>query len=344
MGQALSSTANKIGVAVVGLGVGEQHAHAYAANPHCDLRWLYDLSPEQSAEVRARVGAGQVAASFDAILNDPDTALISLATYDDLHYAEVLQAFAAGKHVFVEKPLCRTVHELRDVAQAWRAGGRLHVASNLVLRAAPLYGWVLDQVNSGAWGDIYAIDAEYFYGRLPKITEGWRKDVKNYSVMEGGGIHMIDLMMAIANARPSSVNTVGNRIATEGSAFCYDDFQAATFKFPSGLIGRAAANFGCVHRHHHILRVFGTKATFIYDDAGARLHTTRDEDVRPQLIDVDPLPPGKGALINGFIDGIISDLDPTAQAQREFDLVSVCAHSDLSHAQGQDINIEYVEA
>lgn len=333
-----------LGVAIIGLGVGEQHAHAYVRDSRCDVRWLYDLSPDKGAQVRERVGAGMLAESYDAILADRQTPLVSIATYDDLHYAEVVKAFGAGKHVFVEKPLCRTFDELQHVAQAWRDGGRPHLASNLVLRAAPLYGWLKRQIDDGALGEIYAIDAEYFYGRLPKITEGWRKDVESYSVMEGGGIHMIDLMMWLSSEKPVTVNTVGNRVATKDTDFAYDDFQAATFKFPSGLIGRAAANFACVHRHHHVLRVFGTKATFIYDDAGARLHTTRDENVRATPIDEAPLPSGKGVLIPAFVDAISDGTDPTVQAQREFDLVSVCAHSDLSHAQGGDVDIKYVEA
>lgn len=338
---------SSIGVAVVGLGVGEQHALAYARDERCVLRWLYDLSPDKAKEVYARVAeigaVGQIATSFDAILSDPDTSLVSLATYDDQHCDEVLKAFAANKHVFVEKPLCRTMDELHHVVQAWRDGGRPHLASNLVLRVAPLYVWLSEQVRSGALGEIYAIDAEYFYGRLPKITEGWRKDVKDYSVMEGGGIHMIDVMMSLAGQRPASVWTAGNNVATQGTDFGYDDFQVATFKFPSGLIGRVAANFACVHRHHHIVRVFGTKATFIYDDMGPRLHSTRDEDAQAQPIDLSPLPSGKGVLIPGFIDAIARSADPTAQAQREFDLVSVCAHSDLSHANGREIEIRYLE-
>ena len=32
----------KIGVAVIGLGVGEQHARGFLGNDHCELRWLYD--------------------------------------------------------------------------------------------------------------------------------------------------------------------------------------------------------------------------------------------------------------------------------------------------------------
>lgn len=337
-------TREEICVGVIGLGVGEQHAHAFAADSRTCVRWLYDVSPKQAQEVRVRVGQGENAPTYDAILADPDVSVVSLATYDDMHYGEVVKAFAAGKHVFVEKPLCRTMDELDHVVQAWREGGRSHLMSNLVLRVAPLYQWLKAEVENGAFGDIYAVDAEYFYGRLPKITEGWRKDVADYSVMEGGGIHMIDLMMWITGEKPVSVNTVGNNIATRSTAFGYDDFQAATFKFPSGLIGRAAANFACVHRHHHVFRLFGTKATFIYDDAGARLHTTRDEDARAQPITHAPLPSGKGALIAGFIDAVTSGEDATKSAQREFDLVAVCAHSDLSHAQGKDINIRYVEA
>lgn len=342
----VSQNAN-IGVAVVGLGVGEQHALAYARDARCALRWLCDLSPEKATEVYARVAkigeVGQVATSFDVILSDAETSLVSLATYDDQHYDEVLRAFAAGKHVFVEKPLCRTWDELQGIVQAWKDGGKPHLASNLVLRAAPLYMWLSEQVRSGAFGEIYAIDAEYFYGRLPKITEGWRKDVKDYSVMEGGGIHMIDVMMTLAGQRPTSVWTAGNRVATQGTGFGYDDFQAATFKFPSGLIGRVAANFACVHRHHHIVRIFGTKATFIYDDMGPRLHSTRDESAQAAPVDLSPLPSGKGALIPEFIDAIVCGADPTDQAQREFDLVSVCAHSDLSHASGREIEIRYLE-
>jgi len=333
----------KLGVAVVGLGVGEQHALAYAAHSGCDLRWLFDASVDTAEAVRARVGTGAIASSFDTLCADPDVSIISIASYDDDHFDQVVKALHAGKHVFVEKPLCRTGAELEAVRQAWHAGGKPHLASNLVLRAAPLYLWLKAQVESGAFGDIYAIDGDYLYGRLTKITEGWRKDVDDYSVMEGGGIHLIDLMMLVAGERPNRVHTVGNRIATAGSDFQYDDFQAATFTFPSGLVGRISANFSCVHRHHHVLRVFGTKASFIYDDAGARLHTTRDEGTRAVAISEPPLPRGKGVLIPAFVEAIQCGADSTFGARREFDLVSVCAQSDQSHAERCELEIRTLE-
>ncbi len=345
--QPSASKRRALGVAVIGLGVGEQHAHAYARHPQCELKWLFDRSVTKAEEVLARVRAsgpaGKIAPSFEAILADPAVDVVSIATYDDLHCEEVIQAFNAGKHVFVEKPLCRTNDELQRLVQAWRRGGCKHLASNLVLREAALYKWLKAQVNAGALGDIYAIDAEYLYGRLPKITEGWRKDVEDYSVMEGGGIHMIDLMAWLVGERPRRVRAMGNRIATKDTSFRYDDYQCATFTFPSGLIGRISANFACVHPHHHVLRVYGTKATFIYDDAGARLHTLRDEAAGATFRHEAPLPVGKGVLIPDFIKAIDNGTDPGPQAKREFDLVSMCAHSDRSHARGCDVEIEYTE-
>ena len=42
-GMSMSFEQHRLGVAVVGLGIGEQHARAYQALRHCQLRWLYDV-------------------------------------------------------------------------------------------------------------------------------------------------------------------------------------------------------------------------------------------------------------------------------------------------------------
>ena len=347
MTSSLSSTprheAEKIlGVGVVGLGVGEQHAHAFKARPDCRVLWLCDHSEQQARVVRDRVGAGALAADLAAPLADPAVDIVSIASYDDMHYAEVKACFGAGKHVFVEKPLCRTLAEARDLKQAWLAAGRPHLRSNLVLREAPVYVWLKRLIDDGVLGRIYAFDGDYLYGRLHKITEGWRQDIENYSVMEGGGVHIIDLMLWLLGEQPTEVTTVGNRLCTEGTAFRYDDFQAATFAFPSGAIGRITANFGCVHRHHHVMRVFGTRGTFVLDDCGPRLHLAREDKLRAAPVDLPHLPASKGVLIPAFVDAIMAGADAAPAAQREFDLISVCAASALSHQTRRPATIEYV--
>ena len=158
-----------LGVAVAGLGVGEQHARAYAASPRCSLRWLYDLDRARAEQLGDELGV-EVAGSFEELLEDPSVDLISIASYDDAHAGQVMAALSADKHVFVEKPLCRSVAELRAVRSAWTHTQNCHLRSNFVLRAAPLYTWLRSFIAERRLGVIYAFDGDYLYGRLRKIT------------------------------------------------------------------------------------------------------------------------------------------------------------------------------
>lgn len=332
---------HNLGVAIVGLGVGEQHALAFANDPRCTVRWLIDQDENKAIDVRSRVGVGEIATSLDAALEDPNVHIISIASFDHMHADQVLACFNSNRHVFVEKPLCRTDSELSDIMATWDEADRPHLASNLILRDADLYQWLGDEIVSGRMGKIYAIDGDYLYGRIHKITEGWRKDVPDYSVIEGGGIHLLDLMLSLTGEKPDTVACHGNNIASKNTDFNYDDFMAATYTFPSGIIGRLTANFACVHRHHHVLRVFGTEATFIYDDAGPRIHRTRDEDGVTESLAHNPLAASKGALIPAFIDAIVTNSDPAPAAKREFDLIRAIIATDKSHASKSTEEIEY---
>jgi predicted dehydrogenase len=331
--------------AVVGLGVGEQHARAFVSHPQTRLRWVYDLDGERMNRAVAALGAGRPASGFSALLDDRDLDVLALATYDQQHGAQVVAALDAGKHVFCEKPLCGTVAELRAIRQALARRPDRQLACNLVLRAAPLYGWLREIVQSGELGEIYAIDGEYLYGRIQKITDGWRGDDSRYSVFRGGGVHMMDLCMWITGQRPTTVTAVGNRIATRGTRFEHSDFVAATFGFESGMVGRVTANFGCVHRHQHVLRVYGTKGTFLYDDAGPRLHRSRDPEQRAEPLPLAALPASKGDLIPGFVSRILraeqtQALDP--ETDHELAVMSACLGADLALNHDQPQTIEYL--
>lgn len=332
-----------IGVAIVGLGVGEQHALAYMDDPRCRLISVFDIDRKKADEVAKKLGVNSVANVFNEILNDQDIELVSIASYDDAHYEQVMAVLKAGKHVFVEKPLCRTVTELSAIKNAWyKHRGQIKLSSNLILRAVPVYKWLKEKIENGELGEIYAFDGDYLYGRLQKITEGWRKNVENYSVMEGGGIHLIDLMIWLTGQKPSTVLSVGNKICIKDGSFRYNDFVASTFKFSEGMVGRISANFGCVHRHQHVMRVFGTKATFIYDDVGARIHYSRDPNIPATLIELPTLPRNKGDLIPSFVSAILENKDISAHTQEMFDVVSICSAADDALLFGREIEVKYI--
>jgi predicted dehydrogenase len=327
-----------IGAAVVGLGVGEAHARAYAADPRAELRSVYDLDVERARRLAAELGVRAVG-SLEEILADDGVDAVSIASFDDAHFGQALAALDAGKHVFVEKPLCRSVHEARSLARAWEDAGQPALMSNLVLRAAPLYRDLRAQLAAGELGVPYAFDGDYLYGRLHKITEEWRSRVDDYSVMLGGGVHLVDLMLWLTGERPVRVTAVGNRISTEGTAFRYRDFVAATFEFESGLVGRITANFGSVHPHQHVVRIFGTAAAFLHDDAGARMYESRDPAVPARQLDAASLAATKGDLVPAFLRAI--EMPDPAAVHHELDVICVAAAADRALAEGRNVDVEY---
>jgi predicted dehydrogenase len=286
----------------------------------------------------------KAAESFNTILADDRVDVVSIASYDDAHFWHVREAITAGKHVFVEKPLCRSIEELLVIERAWRESGKRHIASNLILRTAPAYQWLKRMIEGGELGEIYAVDGDYLYGRIDKITEGWRNNVRDYSVMQGGGIHLVDLMLWITGSKPISVSCFGNQICTKGTSFRYSDYMAATFQFPTSIVGRITANFGCMHRHQHVMRVFGTRGTFICDDLGARFHTSRDASVSPKTLSLSAAPASKRELIPTFIEAVLKGEDSSTQAQHEFDVISVCVAADHAMLTKTVAKVRYMQS
>lgn len=331
----------RLRVGIIGLGVGEQHISGYLKTGECEVI-LCDLSAEKLSRARRKYPGVHVSRDANELLADQDVDVVSIASYDDAHADQVVRALNAGKHVFVEKPLCQSREQLRAIKQAWlRHGGKVKLDCNLVLRAAPVYVWLKEKLAEGFFGEPFAFDGDYLYGRLHKITEGWRKDVENYSVMAGGGVHMLDLLLWVIGQRPASVTAVGNRICSRETAFRYHDYVAATLECSSGLVARITANFGCVHRHQHAVRLFGTEASFVLDDAGARCYRQRDPSAA-MPVPLPSLPASKGDLVGPFVEAIRQDRDWSAQTLSHFDVLSTCLACDLSLKTGSPQEVCFI--
>jgi predicted dehydrogenase len=330
-------------VGVIGLGVGEQHVLAYSEHPDCEVTAICDLDPQKLERAAEENQGLRTTTDAAELIGDPDLDVISIASYDDAHFEQVRAALQAGKHVFAEKPLCTSVDQLRELRAALDESPSAHLASNLVLRSAPLYRWMREARQGGELGRVYAFDGDYLYGRLHKITDGWRSGVDDYSVMLGGGVHLVDLMLWICGERPVAVTAQGNRISTEDTEFRYLDFVAATFEFESGLVGRITANFGSVLPHQHVVRLFGTDACVLYDDRGPRISRSREAGYEAEAIELDPLPSAKGALIPDFVGSIQRGRqDGRDHSAHEFDVISVCVAADRAVTTEERFEIEYV--
>ena len=215
------------------------------------------------------------------------------------------------------------------------------IYSNLVLRSSKIFNDVIKQIKSGKFGKIYYFEGDYLYGRLNKILKGWRGRDQNYSVLLGGGIHMIDLMIRFLNDLPISVKSDSNKIVTKKNKFKFNDFTQSTFFFKNGALGKITANFGCVHKHQHVLKVYGTKKTFIYDDMGARISIKRDPFKSNKIITKKKLYNGKASLLPEVFTKLRKQKIFKKEIYNELNLVSASIYADISSKKKKKIKIRY---
>lgn len=113
---AIGSHQGKVRVGVIGAGVfGGYHAQKFAASEYAEFVGMFDLNLEAAGKQIAKIGKGEVFASFEALADACDALVI--ATPASSHATLTRKALEAGKHALVEKPLALTGVEARALAK-----------------------------------------------------------------------------------------------------------------------------------------------------------------------------------------------------------------------------------
>ena len=320
----------KLRVGIIGLGVGEKHIHSYGQHAGCEVVAMCDFSDERLAEMSSRYP--DIIATKDAaeIIEDRSINVVSIASYDNYHYEQVTAALEAGKHVMVEKPLCLDLGQAERIRAVLRRKSELKLSSNLVLRTCPRFIRIREAIHAGEMGHIFYLEADYLWGRVNKLTSGWRADMDFYSIVHGAAIHMIDLVLWLMGEKPLEVKAYGNKIATADSRLKYNSFAAILMKFRDGCIAKVTANGGGIHPHFHRLEVFGTEKTAIHNVNSAQwIGLTQIPVSRHETRNIEEAYPGKqerARVITSFIDSILSEKAvPVVSADDVFNAMSVCA-------------------
>ena len=328
---------------VIGLGIGEKHAFAYQRHSGSRLKSLCDFDRKKIKEMKTKFPETNIFHNNQSILKDDEIDIVSIASYDNYHSAQILQAFESGKHVMAEKPLCLNQDEMLQIYQTQKQNPDVKLSSNLVLRTNSRFGKFRKDNSEGRFGEVYYLEADYYWGRKNKLY-GWRAEMDYYSIIYGAAIHMIDLVMWVMDAKPISVQATGNNIITKNSPLKYNSFAVLLLRFDNDAIAKLTGNGGCVHPHFHGLKIFGSERTAIHNfvDTYYLDSSEPDSDIIP-ILEPYPEKESRGKVIHSFVDSILDDsLKPLVPQQDVYDVMSVCFAAEEAMKTGETINIEYL--
>jgi len=222
---------------VIGLGqMGLSHALAYHDNPGFEIVGLANRSP---IKLPAALAGYPMLPDLEAGLAEkPD--LVSINTYTDTHADLAVRAMEAGAHVFVEKPLAANAAEARRVIDAAKATGRKLVIG-YILRHHP--SWMEFIARARAFGPPYVMRMNLNQQSSGGAWAIHKRLMEATSPVIDCGVHYLDVMLQITDARPVQVRGMGIRLSDEIAADQVN-FGHLQVLFEDGSIGWYEAGWG----------------------------------------------------------------------------------------------------
>jgi predicted dehydrogenase len=339
-----------IRVLVAGLGnMGRSHALAYHNSPDFQIVGLMNRSaPNLPDEL---IGYPIFNDYYDALeATKPD--LVAVSTYTDSHAEYSIAAMDAGAHVFVEKPLAaNAIDAQRVVNKAVETGRKLVIG--YILRQHP--SWQRLIAEARALGGPYVFRMNLNQQSHGSEWETHKNLLKSTSPIVDCGVHYVDVMCQITDAKPVQVRGMGVKLTNEiaSDMYNYGQFQVL---FDDKSVGWYEAAWGPMisETAHFVKDVMSPNGavSIVAADTGdsadidshtkvgsLRVHQSNGED---RLIDL-PDEPDHQALCDSeaayMAKAINEDLDLTRHMSDAVQSLAICLAADESVRSGEPVNL-----
>jgi predicted dehydrogenase len=189
---------------VVGTGfIGAVHVDALR-RLGVDVAGVVGSTPERA---RAATTA-PVIESYEALLADDRIDVVHLTTPNHLHYPQVKQALAAGKHVVCEKPLAMTSAESEELVALAERSALVH-CTNFNIRFYPMVQEARERVSAGEVGAVWNVHGGYLQDWLATPEDwNWRLEGDKGGAMRAVGdigSHWLDLTQFVTGQKVTEI-------------------------------------------------------------------------------------------------------------------------------------------
>jgi UDP-2-acetamido-3-amino-2,3-dideoxy-glucuronate N-acetyltransferase len=185
------------------------------------LARICEADPDRRMDLARRYASADLTGSLDAVLDDPGIAAVAIATPAPTHGELVRQCLLAGKDVFVEKPLCLSVTEGRELVDLARRQGRVLMVGHL-LQYHPAVMKLKELAAAGELGRLqYIASHRLNLGRIRREE----------NVLWSFAPHDISVILGLTGEMPASVSAHGGSYVSGQVT----DVAVSTLAFPGGV-------------------------------------------------------------------------------------------------------------
>lgn len=230
-------------VGLVGTGsISRYHLPAFKQYPETfELTAVCDIRPEAMEKFAKEAGVTDCYSDYSEMLQKADIDAVDICTIHDQHEPQVLAAAAAGKQVFLEKPMAVTLQQCKNMVDATNKAGVTFMVGH-DLRYMPNTLAIKKSIEAGELGKI-RVTRCVLVSNMASATSGgyqlgsWLNDPKRAGggLMISGMIHQIDLLRYYVGD-VKAVNAISRSVHNTNGA---EEYACATLEFENGAIGDA---------------------------------------------------------------------------------------------------------
>ena len=221
--------------------MGRSHALAYQQIPGFEICGIVTRSPESRAALNSELGGNYPEFSdFHEALRVTKPDAVSISTYPDTHAEYAEAALDAGCHVFIEKPLAESVEAAERIVAKARATGRKLVIG-YILRHHP--SWIRFIEVARTLGKPLVMRMNLNQQSFGSNWETHKNLMSSISPIVDCGVHYVDVMCQMTQAKPVRVSGIGARLSSElpEGKINYGQLQVT---FDDGSVGWYEAGWG----------------------------------------------------------------------------------------------------
>ena len=215
------------------------------------LSWVCEVDAERRAELRATYPSTEFTDSTNRVFGDPNTAGVVIATPAASHGELVRQALLADKDVFVEKPLCLSVEEGKQLVALASERRRVLMVGHL-LWYHPAVLQLKKLVEEGELGRV-----EYIYSNRLNLGKIRREE----NILWSFAPHDISVILGLVGEMPDSVKAQGGNYLHDKIA----DVTLSLLSFPSGVKAHIFVSWLHPYKEQKLI-VVGDRQMAVFDD------------------------------------------------------------------------------
>lgn len=251
---------------------------AFNKVPNSSLVAVMRRDAVKAADYAQRHGVPKWYSDVSELINDPEVNAIYIATPPLQHEAYTIEALAAGKPVYVEKPMAlNAAAAQRMVNAANNYGVKLSVAH--YRREQPLFLKVKSLIDKHAIGDIRFVDLHMLQPQKSKVIAktdyNWRMDPN----IGGGGLfhdlapHQLDLMLYFFG----EMNSFNGIALNQSKQQPVDDLVTGRILFENGVVFNGTWCFSVAEgQQMDVCHIYGSKGKISFPMFGHQIKLTRN--------------------------------------------------------------------